>query len=67
VVLLTTLVAVLAPSTAQAHSLDSSTISTHVTDDGVDTTITIALKTLDEALGTNHAEQRDVNAYGTPR
>lgn len=44
--------AVLLPSTAaQAHSLESSTISAHVTDGGVDATVTIAVETLEEATG----------------
>ena len=44
--------AVLLPSTAaQAHSLESSTISAHVTDGGVDATVTIAVQTLEEATG----------------
>jgi len=62
-VLLTTLVVVLVPPTAEAHSLDSSIISTHVTDDGVDATITIALQMLDEAMGTDHAAEQDVSSY----
>lgn len=42
----------LLPSTpAQAHSLESSTISAHVTDGGVDATVTIAVETLLEATG----------------
>lgn len=54
-------VAALVPSAAQAHSLTSSTISTHVTDDGVDATISIALDTLDDALGTSYAAAEDVS------
>lgn len=52
----------LAPTAAQAHSLTSSTISTHVTDDGVDATISIALETLETATGTTYDGQ-DVQAY----
>lgn len=39
---------------ASAHSLDSSTISVRVDDDGVDATISLAIDTLDEALGADH-------------
>jgi hypothetical protein len=37
----------------QQHNLDSSTISAHVTDDGVDATITVAVDTLDDAMNTD--------------
>ena len=59
-------------SAASAHSLESSTISTHVGSDGtVDATISVALETLDQALGTRYATGSDdvsgyadaVNAY----
>lgn len=62
-VLLATAFAVLIPSAAQAHSLDSSTISTRVTDDGVDATVTVALATLDEAMGTDYASSQNVDGY----
>lgn len=52
----------LAPTAAQAHSLTSSTISTHVTEDGVDATISVALQTLETATGTSYDGQ-DVQAY----
>lgn len=52
----------LAPTAAQAHSLTSSTISTHVTDSGVDATISIALDTLETATGTTYDGQ-DAQAY----
>ena len=52
------------PTAAEAHSLESSTISTHVNSDGtVDATISIALETLDEALGTEYAAGTDVTSY----
>lgn len=60
---LAALLVMLVPSAAQAHSLESSTISTHVTDDGVDATISIALETLDEALGTDYTAAGDVTSY----
>ncbi|MGY1604180.1 HupE/UreJ family protein [Geodermatophilus sp. SYSU D00815] len=44
----------LTPSVAAAHSLDSSTLSVRVDEDSVDATVSIALETLDEALGTDH-------------
>ena len=55
--------AVLVPSAAQAHSLGSSTISTRVTGDGVDATISIAVDTLDQALGTSYSGEPDVASY----
>ena len=61
--LLTTIILVLSPSPAQAHSFDSSTISTHVTEEGVDATITIAVKSLDEAMGTDAIDRADLDAY----
>ena len=57
------LLAALVPSPADAHSLESSTISTHVTNDGVDARISIALETLDETLGTNYTNVQDVEEY----
>ncbi|RBY90634.1 HupE/UreJ family protein [Blastococcus sp. TF02A-26] len=42
----------LTPSAAGAHSLDSSTLSVRVGEDSVDTTISIAVDTLEAALGT---------------
>jgi len=62
-VLLGAALAALVPSPASAHSLDSSTISVHVTDEGVDATISVALETLDEALGTDYAADTDVADY----
>ena len=55
--------AALTPSAAQAHSLESSTISAHVTRDGVDATVTIALEALDQALGTDHTSEPDPTSY----
>lgn len=60
---LAALVWVLVPSAASAHSLESSTISTHVTEDGADATITIAAETLAEALGTADTSSTDVGEY----
>jgi HupE / UreJ protein len=53
----------LSPSAASAHSLDSSTVSVHVGEDSVDATVSIALETLDEALGTDYATATDVGQY----
>lgn len=53
----------LAPSTASAHSLDSSTLSVRVGEDSVRTTVSVALETLDEALGTDYATTADVETY----
>lgn len=50
--LVATLLAGLGAAPAYAHSLDSSTISTHVTADGVDATISIARDALADAVGT---------------
>lgn len=52
----------LAPTAAQAHSLTSSTISTHVTGTGVDATISVALDALEAATGTTYDGQ-DAEAY----
>ena len=51
------------PSAASAHSLDSSTISVHLGDTSADATVSVALETLDEALGTGYATTTDVDAY----
>lgn len=46
----------LAPvAAAQAHSLDSSTVSVVLTDDSAGATLSVALETLDEVLGTSYA------------
>ncbi|WP_141015423.1 hypothetical protein [Nocardioides sambongensis] len=52
----------LLPSPAQPHSLDSSTLSVHTGDDGADVTISIALETLDQALGTDYGSS-EVSTY----
>ncbi|GAA4981239.1 HupE/UreJ family protein [Kineococcus glutinatus] len=44
-----------APAAAQAHSLDSSTLSVQVGQDSATVTVSVALETLDEVLGTDHA------------
>ena len=61
--ILAALLVVLVPSGAEAHSLESSTISTHVSDDGVDATISIALETLDESLGTDYVDSAGMTSY----
>ncbi|MFC5728154.1 MULTISPECIES: HupE/UreJ family protein [Nocardioides] len=53
----------LVPSAAHAHSLDSSTISLHVSDTEADATVTIAMATLDQALGTDYSSEVDVSSY----
>lgn len=50
-------------TSAHAHSLDSSTVSIHQSDSSVDATISLALETLDEALGTDYATATDVDTY----
>lgn len=40
--------------TASAHSLESTTIAVTITDDSVDATISVALATVDQALGTGY-------------
>ena len=51
------------PATASAHSLDSSTISVRVGEDSVDATVSVAVESLDEALGTDYASLTDVEEY----
>ncbi|MBM7805034.1 hypothetical protein JOD57_000871 [Geodermatophilus bullaregiensis] len=53
----------LTPAVAHAHSLDSSTLSVRVGEDSVDATMSVALETLDEALGTNYTSATDVDSY----
>ena len=54
---------VLLPTAASAHSLDSSTISVVVGEDSTDATISVALETVDEVLGTDYATATDVTQY----
>jgi hypothetical protein len=51
------------PSPASAHSLDSSTISVRLSQTSADATISVALESLDEALGTDYATTADVDQY----
>ena len=53
----------LAPSAASAHSLDSSTLAVRVTDDSVAATVSVAVETLDAALGTDASAATDTTAY----
>ena len=53
----------LTPAVADAHGLDSSTLSVRVGEDGVDVTVSVALETLDEALGTDYTSSTDVGSY----
>ena len=53
----------LSPAVADAHSLDSSTLSVRVGEDSVDATVSVALETLDEALGTDYTSATDVDSY----
>ncbi|MGX5655491.1 HupE/UreJ family protein [Geodermatophilus nigrescens] len=52
----------LPPAVASAHSLDSSTLSVRVGEDAVDTTVTVALSTLEEAMGTDGTVATEVDA-----
>jgi hypothetical protein len=54
---------VVTPAVADAHSLDSSTLSVRVAEDSVDATVSVALETLDQALGTDHTSSTDVASY----
>ncbi|WP_100499326.1 HupE/UreJ family protein [Geodermatophilus chilensis] len=51
------------PSVAGAHSLDSSTLSVRVGEDSADATVSVALETLDQALGTGYTAATDVDSY----
>lgn len=51
------------PTAASAHSLDSSTIAVRVHEDSVDATVSVALDTLDQALGTDDATTDEIVAY----
>lgn len=51
------------PGAASAHSLESSTVAVRVGEDGVSATISVALETVDEALGTDHSSEDDVSEY----
>ena len=53
----------LTPSVASAHSLESSTLSVRVGEESVDTTVSVALDTLDAALGTDYASSADTSSY----
>jgi hypothetical protein len=55
--------ALLFPSSASAHSLDSSTIAMRLSQTSADATVSVALETLDEALGTDYATTADVDQY----
>ena len=49
----------LTPSVASAHGLDSSTLSVRASEDSVDATVSVALETLDRALGTGSTAATD--------
>jgi hypothetical protein len=51
------------PATASAHDLTSSTLSVRVGDSSVDATVSVALDTLDAALGTDYASTADTASY----
>ena len=53
----------LTPSVADAHSLESSTLSVRVDEESVTATVSVALNTLDAALGTDYAAATDVSSY----
>jgi hypothetical protein len=60
---LTSGLVLLTPSAAGAHSLDSSTLAVTVDDDSATATVSVALETLDEALGTDYSAVTDVDEY----
>ncbi|MBL0887259.1 HupE/UreJ family protein [Myceligenerans indicum] len=47
---------IMSPSAAQAHSLDSSTISLRTSEDGADATVSVAARTLEDAVGSSDAD-----------
>jgi hypothetical protein len=53
----------LTPTAADAHSLDSSTLAVTVDEDSVTATVSVALETVDEALGTDYSAATDVDQY----
>lgn len=53
----------LTPAVASAHSLDSSTLSVRVGETSVDTTVTVALAALDQAVTTDLTAATDVSSY----
>ncbi len=53
----------LTPSAASAHSLDSSTLAVTVGEDSAAATVSVALETVDEALGTDYSSVTDVDEY----
>jgi hypothetical protein len=59
---LTTAFVFLFPSVASAHSLDGSTVAVRVQDDSVEATVSVALDTLAEALGTDAATSAATDA-----
>lgn len=50
-------------SVATAHSLESSTISVRVEEQSVNATISLAIETLDNALGTDYVNDPDLESY----
>lgn len=48
---------------AAAHSLESSTISIRIGEGSLTATVTVALETLDRALGTSHVDAPDVELF----
>ncbi|KQT94142.1 hypothetical protein ASG49_04320 [Marmoricola sp. Leaf446] len=53
----------LVPAAAEAHSLDSSTVSVHLGEDGADATVTVALATLDAAVDADLGAAADVGTH----
>lgn len=53
----------LPPAVASAHSLDSSTVSVRVGEEAVDTTVTVALQALNQALGAEWTAATDSGSY----
>lgn len=52
---LATVLILLPVTTASAHSLESSTIAVRLTDDTAEATVSVALETIDQVLGTSYA------------
>lgn len=52
---LTAVLVLLPASTASAHSLESSTIAVRLSDDSAEATVSVALETIDQVLGTSYA------------
>lgn len=59
---LATVLILLPATTASAHSLDSSTIAVRLTDDTAEATVSVALETVDQVLGTSYATAESLSS-----